>query len=125
MIYLATPYAHDDPAVMQRRFEQVTRYAGELMRLGVLVYSPISHNHPVATTVTLPRTWEFWRDHDLAMLTRCSQLLVLRLDGWQKSTGVRAEMDFAAERGIPIVYADMVYCVALDELVGAVAKDRV
>lgn len=106
MIYLATPYAHEDPAVMERRFDAVTRFAGRLMQLGVLVYSPITHNHPIATRIDLPRTWDYWAQFDLAILATCSQLLVLKLDGWQKSTGVRAEIEYAEEHGIPVIYAD-------------------
>lgn len=105
MIYLAGPYAHEDVKIMEERFNKLTRYAGELMKLGVLVYSPITHNHPIATRIELPRTWDYWRDFDLAVLSRCSQLIVLKLPGWNKSVGVNAEMEYCRANNIPIVFA--------------------
>lgn len=58
-VYLATPYTHDDEAVEEERFERVSIIAGHLMNQGYIVYSPISHNHPIAKLVKLPGTWEY------------------------------------------------------------------
>jgi len=52
MIYLATPYSHDDPEVMEERFALVTATAAQLMLAGYVVYSPITHGH--AVQVALP-----------------------------------------------------------------------
>lgn len=103
-VYLASPYAHADPAVMQARYEAAVRVAGSLMREGVAVYSPIAHNHPIAQAVDLPRTWDFWRRMDLPILMTASALYVLCLDGWRESIGVSAEIEFVGRMGKPIVY---------------------
>jgi hypothetical protein len=104
MIYLACPYAHKDPAVMQHRYEKVTRKAGELMKLGHVVYSPITHNHPIATMIELPRTWEFWKEKDLPFICASDELWVYAIDGWKESVGVTAELEIARELCIPISY---------------------
>jgi hypothetical protein len=49
-------------------------------------------------------THEEWMRADLEMLGRCDQLCVLMLPGWEKSRGVREEIEFAQERQIPIIY---------------------
>jgi hypothetical protein len=41
MIYLASPFTHDDPAVRQQRFEAACRAAAILISQGKTVFSPI------------------------------------------------------------------------------------
>lgn len=73
----------------------------------ITVYSPIVHNHPIAVEVTsIPRNWEFWKNHRLDMLCGADALHVYRLAGWETSTGVQAEIAFAKSIGIPIIYID-------------------
>ena len=38
VIYIASPYTHPDPAVRQRRFEDVCHYVAERMLQGAVVY---------------------------------------------------------------------------------------
>ncbi len=104
MIYLASPYAHKNPLIMELRFEKVCRVAGAMMKDGLFIYSPIAHNHPIATRIDLPRTWDFWKNIDLHILEKCDQLWVLKLEGWEESKGVAAEIKFAEEKKIPITY---------------------
>jgi len=104
MIYLASPYSHPDPAVMQARFEAAARATGELMKAGHVVYSPIAHNHPIAQLCDMPTGWEFWKRLDLAVLERCDKLIVLMLDDWDASVGVNDETAFALSRGMAVEY---------------------
>ena len=106
MIYIACPYNHADPNVREFRFKAVSTYAGSLMLNGSKVFSPISHSHPihVNTPNGLPKTWEFWRIHDLHMLAKCSILHVYKLQGWLESVGVGAEIEFACDLRIPITF---------------------
>jgi len=92
-IYLATPYSHPDPAVRELRFQQVNKVAAILMSNGYLVFSPISHTHPIAIAGDLPKGWEFWKEYDKSFIEWADEIYVLMLDGWQESTGVRAEID--------------------------------
>lgn len=100
MIYLASPYTHPDPAVMQRRFEDARAATAALLSRGEIVYSPIVHGHAIAIAHDLPKDWGFWQRHCFAMLERADNLYVLMLDGWEQSRGVRAELDWwKAHRG--------------------------
>lgn len=49
----------------------------------------------------LARHWAFWRRYDRAMLERCDELVVLQLDGWEESIGVKAEIAIAKELNLP------------------------
>lgn len=105
LLYLAAPYTHADPAIMESRFNAVNKKAAELMRNGNVVFSPISHSHPIAWAGNLPLTdWEFWEHQDMPYLHNSSILAVLMLDGWEESKGVAAEIKRADELRIPIIY---------------------
>ena len=107
MIYLATPYSHPDPEVREVRFEHACVIAGELMHAGHLIFSPIAHTHPIAIRCDLPTDWAYWRRYDLGMLTMCDRLLVAKMEGWEESKGVQAEIEIAKDRGIPIEYLEI------------------
>ena len=102
LTYLAVPYSHPDPAVRLARFEAANIAAGALMREGVLVFSPISHTHPIAEKCNLPLGFDYWERYDRAVLSCCHRLIVLSLDGWHESVGVRSELKIAMETGIEI-----------------------
>lgn len=105
MIYLASPYTHDDPAIREARFEAACHAAGQLMMVtGDNVFSAIAHTHPIATRCDLSLGWAYWKSFDLKMLEACDELVVLMLDGWRESKGVTAEIAFANEMGIPVNY---------------------
>ncbi len=104
MIYLASPYAHPDPAVMQERFHKVAELTATLIKQGAVIYSPIAHNHYLACNFDMPRTWDFWQLLDLPMLDLAEQLDVYMLDGWEQSKGLAAEIVHATATGKPILY---------------------
>lgn len=89
---------------MEWRFDAVCRKAGEMMNSGLVVYSPIAHCHPIAVRIELPRTWDFWKKFDTEMIKRATELHVLQLPGWDKSTGVKAECEIAESLGIPVKF---------------------
>ena len=106
MIYLASPYSHEDKKVRELRYNQVMQYAAKLMMEGHAVYSPIVHNHPMAEIYSMPTDWKFWYRQDSDMLKRADKVLVLKLQGWMTSIGVRAETALAASLGIELEYAE-------------------
>jgi nucleoside 2-deoxyribosyltransferase len=103
MIYLASPYSHPDPAVREQRFRAACRAAVALLRAVQVVFSPITHSHPLAQH-GLPGNWQFWERYDRAFLERCDEVVVLMLDGWGESVGVQAEIRIAWELGKPVRY---------------------
>lgn len=104
MIYIAVPYSHKDSAVQAYRFKKVTEFAAKLISEGKIVFSPISHSHPIARSHDLPHSWEYWQKTDEYFLKCATELYVLCLPGWEESTGVQAEIEIAEEIGLPITY---------------------
>lgn len=106
LTYLACPYSHPDPAVREQRWQAVNVAAGNLMRAGLMVFSPISHTHAIAVVGDLPTGWDYWAAFDRAYLEACNKIIVLKLPGWEESQGVAGEIAIALELGIPVEYLD-------------------
>lgn len=111
--YLASPYTYQGR--FPRLFGRVARYlnylavldaCSVLVKRGEVTFSPIVHSHPMAAKHGLNGSWSFWRKQDLAYLYACRRLVVLKLDGWEKSTGVQEEIEIALALGKPVVYID-------------------
>lgn len=94
-IYLAIAYTGNE----EESFKTANRVAGDLMKAGHCVYSPISQNHPIAAEVNLPTTWAFWEKLDRHFIEWCDSLFIVSLRGWGNSTGVQAEIKIARELG--------------------------
>jgi hypothetical protein len=104
VIYLAVPYSHPDPDVMEKRYLAANKTAYRLMVYGHAVFSPISQSHPIEQTVGVRKNWDFWRYQDLTILDRCDTLFILCLDGWKESVGVTEEIEYARANDIDIIY---------------------
>jgi hypothetical protein len=102
MIYLACPYAHETEHMEHKRYEQVTSVAAKLMLRGLCIYSPITSMHYLARKVKANAI--DWLQHDLVILARCDKLIVLQLEGWENSVGLKKEIAFASENNIPVEY---------------------
>jgi len=104
-IYLACPYSHKDPKVRAARVELVNKKAAELMMAGYLVFSPLSHSHPISKHCAVdPCDNDFWLRQDLWILDICEEFHVLCLDGWQESSGIDTEFQRAQDLRMPVVY---------------------
>jgi hypothetical protein len=99
-IYLASPYSANPEEFHQRALDTTAR----LIAQGELIYSPIVHCHPIHLVAGMPKTFDFWMKHNFGMLSKATALWVLTLPGWEKSTGVRAEIEHALQCQIPIRY---------------------
>ena len=108
LVYLASPYSHLDPEVMERRFLDVCKVAAKLMSEGVFVFCPIAHTHPMAVAGNLPREFDFWEKYDRVVLGQCKKLIVVKMPGWDISKGVQAEINIATEIGIPVEYMEWI-----------------
>lgn len=105
IIYLACPYSHPERAMRIYRFEKANEAAGKLISAGEIVFSPISHTHPIFETMAdISFGWDFWHKFDLAFLEVSKKLIVVKIDGWKESAGVQAEIKIAEKLGIPIEY---------------------
>lgn len=104
IIYLAAPYSHAKPEVMERRWFEVSRAAAWLMGKKYTVISPVSMGHPIAALSLgdVAPGFEAWKHTCLTLLASAELMLVLMLEGWSESAGIKAEVDVCRHRGIPV-----------------------
>lgn len=102
--YIASPYSHKDQAMRNARFDIVSAFTAEMVKDGKVVYSPIAHSHPLAVKYDIRGDFDFWKVQNMGMLSAASSMIVLRMTGWRESEGVQAEIKYADDNAIPIVY---------------------
>ena len=100
MIYIASPYSHDDPAVMQKRFELAQEFVAESLNAGVTVFSPIVHCHEMAQKFNMPTDFDFWQKYCTDMLSCATMMVVLPMQGWQDSKGIASEIQYCEDNKI-------------------------
>ena len=83
---------------------KVAKFAAELCANGKVSISPIVYGHTLASLKEMRTDWEFWMDFCFSLLSKCDEMIVYQMDGWEKSRGVLAEIEFAKENGIPVSY---------------------
>ena len=103
-IYLACPYSHEDILARKARFVEVTKKAGEMMKAGYLVYSPVTVCHPIVTKCDVSTGWDYWKELDKSFIEWCDEVWVVCLDGWKESKGIQAEIEIAKELGKEVKY---------------------
>lgn len=102
LIYLASPYTHEDLSIVQERYEKAKEATATLIKRGFIVFSPIIHSHRLDSS--LPTTWDFWKTQDEEFIKKCDELWVLMLPGYNVSKGITAEILIARELKKPILY---------------------
>lgn len=118
LVYVASPYtAKGYPKELKKTVERqranlVTKIIGKLQdSYQISFIGPITQSHHTAKHMD-SKTGKFscWRDIDLTYITACKkmggELWVVTMEGWDKSTGVLAEIKYAEELGIPVKYVD-------------------
>jgi hypothetical protein len=108
LIYLAAPYSSPSQEIVQFRVLYTNCAAAWLFKRGYFVFSPISHTHPIKECSDLGGDWAFWLAYDYAMLDKCDRLMVLTLQGWKESEGVKAEITYWRKKGRKVEYLNVV-----------------
>ena len=102
-IYLATPYSGTTEQ-QNERFEKACDIAGQLIRKGAHVFSPIAHSHTIAIRSKLPIDHAFWIDFNRSWLEWADEIYVAKIPGWRDSKGVKWEIDWAQQNGRLVRY---------------------
>lgn len=103
--YLATPYTLRPD--IDRAFQQASRIAAHLSLAGITIFSPIAHSHPMVRAAGLDHTNPaIYAALNKKMLDVCAYLIVVQMDGWQDSDGMREEIEFFERMHKPIYDCD-------------------
>jgi len=105
IVYLASPYSHDDVRVVKQRIEKLCRVDAKLMKQNIYTVSPLM-KHFIIEYESLPGDWDFWQKYSQELLKHVSAVIVLMLPGWITSAGVKEEIIEAEELGLKVYYID-------------------
>jgi len=118
-VYLGAPYSNPNPLWMKLRFELINIAAMQLILDGFVVFSPISHSHPIASTSSdkqAVQNYDLWLGQDNHFMEWADVLVVLELPGWRDSKGLKYEMEWFYKHNKPVAYLHLndVYYSELD-----------
>ena len=102
VVYLASPFSHKSPDIQRERYLKACRATAKLIAARVPVFSPLCNSVPAVELGGLDATHEVFLATDLPILRRCSEVLIVGLDGWSESEGVKMEMCEAFIHKIPV-----------------------
>jgi hypothetical protein len=94
-ILLGAPYQDEDRAVIDARVNE-TRLAAFWIHnngLGFVIAPNLMDYIPEYGTAHTNR--QFWLNYSMKMVEKCDEYWILPIDGWDKSEGVRLEMELA------------------------------
>lgn len=104
--YLATPYSLYEEG-LEQAYKDACLGAAKLLEAGVPVFSPIAHVHSISKFSSIDkRHFIFWMWADEPFIRLASGLLVLKLPGWQESTGVTEEIRIFADSKRRVEYLE-------------------
>jgi hypothetical protein len=107
VVYVASPYNHSDDKIRLENYNKVAKLSAKLVAEGNVVISPIAYGHTLIDFYeNFPYDWEFWENFCLSLLSKSDELLVYKMNGWNKSRGVLSEIEFANKKNIPITYME-------------------
>jgi hypothetical protein len=97
VIYIAGPFRAPSAWGVEQNIRKAEEAALEVWRLGAAALCP--HTNTRFFDGAAPD--EVWLKGDLELLARCDALYAI--PGWDNSSGARAEVAFAEERGMPVL----------------------
>lgn len=110
LFYFAHPYTVKDNegknvhALEESNFNLCCERAGELFKKGYLVYSPLSHSHPIHVRnpeFLQNNEWNLWMKLDKKIIEICNGIILA--PKWETSKGCIEEKRIFEEKGLEIL----------------------
>ena len=104
LYYLASPLK-GSPEEEAYRFEVSLKLTMEFLTQGIYVFSPLVYTKKIAETLnssSIEERREIIMTYLLRFLKTSKGLILVTLEGWQKSWGVNQEIKFCQENHIPV-----------------------
>jgi len=118
MIYLISPYNDTNPYIRYNRFRLAARVCGHMAECGLNIYSPIVHWHSVVDTfpeLNLGTDYKFWQRSNMEMMLLSTKAIVMTIEGWRDSLGVRDDIANAIAFSKPVFYLTYAQCLHYGE----------
>jgi hypothetical protein len=107
LIYVGTPYTKY-PGGIEVAFIDACKLTAQLIQLGLSVYSPIAHTHPIAIHGEIdPLDFTIWLPFDAAIMCKSDAMLVAMMPGWGISKGILHEIQAFTDANKQIFYLSL------------------
>lgn len=100
-VYISGPMTAKHGYTVEENIAAGLRVYLDALKRGIPAFSPHLSGAFPSAWAEIP--WEAWIDYDLAVIDRCTH--VLMLPRWKESAGARAEHDYATQTGKPIIFS--------------------
>lgn len=108
MIAIVGPYGHKDEVIKQMRAKKIAEACINLLAHGKVGVSPLAYGLGLRHVAgsELPDNYQNWDNFCRTLVSACSEVYVLNLEGWDTSTGVADEIKTAIEKGLSVYLVD-------------------
>ncbi len=103
-VFVSSPYSTPDAELKALRYKTSCISCGAIMRMGGYPLSPVVHGVPIVNVMTVPDDYEYWKEYCLALVSKCDFMIILMVEGWEESSGVKGEMEAARKLDIPVYF---------------------
>ena len=104
--YLGSPYSKY-PGGMEEAARKISEIGGALIRLGIPIFSPIAHTHPIAMAAGMdPLDHKIWLPADAPLMARAHGMILAQMATWRESYGLGVEQDVFKSSDRPVVFLD-------------------
>ena len=102
LYYLSSPY-HGTDSQESERSKLASQACAAFLKEKIPVFSPVLHNHALANNLRLTRDQRraLLMPIDLELLKRATGMIMLKLEGWKESQGMKEEILFCQSEKIP------------------------
>ncbi|MDA9189383.1 DUF1937 family protein [bacterium] len=104
--YISNPY-NGTADQKNDRAKIAASVCARLLKSGVYAWSPIVHNHAMPKEfedLSIEQRRSLFLNFDFTLLLASKGMIVLKMDGWEESYGVKKEIELCGKKDIPIYY---------------------
>ena len=106
-IFVAGPFNDKSEDIKNFRIKSISEYCVKLFNKGDSPISALLMGLSFAKFGNLSTDTETWTTFSETLLKGCDEMHVLCVDGWDKSTGVLAEIELANSLNIKVTYVEV------------------
>lgn len=108
MVIVTGPYSSPDKTIKEFRIKAIATACVLLMQRGEISVSPLTFGLALIekSEQSMPDSFEFWNQFCLEFVGIANKMYVLNLEGWELSSGTKAEIVEATRLNIPIYLVD-------------------
>lgn len=109
LLFVCVPYTDANPEVIRERVQIAAKYCAQRIKEGYVAFSPVLYRHalPLISGVPTNIGSKAWDDFCEIMLCKADEVVVLCLNGWDKSNGISNELEKSRALSKLITYVEL------------------